>query len=300
YKPEFKQSRASKFDFVRFISEDDHNLNKIDSIAKSQARALNPVIRGGEFVDDDFKSLIDLLKLNMICTWDNSSSVYYLTMKMLGQPNTPEYEKYSELSASIYNELSDFGNTRGHWSTDVKLVSSSGHEFTEEEFRKARENKSGGMGGMTKALEMFIASLNWLAYKSIYYSIAAKHFKADSFIHPIRHAYQLHWMRKTGSFGHDYTAKIIQNLSCKVSSTASEIIDHGRASTLSLDLPIVSAWLTAESGGVKNVIYSALEIKNQDPFTVVREVFREIHACLLYTSPSPRDSANYLVCRLLP
>ena len=277
YKPQFKKSRASKFDFIRFLSEDDFDLNEIDFLAKKQARALNPEIRGGEFVDNDFKSLIELLKLNMVCTWDNSSSVYYLTMKMLGQPNTPEYEKYSELSASIYNELSDVGDTRGLWSTDVKLVSSSGHEFTEEEFLRERESKSRGMGGMTKALEMFVASLNWLAYKSIYYSIVAKHFKADSFIHPIRHAYQLHWMRKTGSFGHDYTAKIIQNLSGKVSSTTSEIIDHGRSSTLSLDLPIISAWLASESGGVKNVIQTALEIKNQYPFTVVREVIREIH-----------------------
>jgi hypothetical protein len=198
-------------------------------------------------------------------------------MKMLGQPNTPEYEKYSELSASIFNELSDFGSTRGLWSTDVKLVSSSGHEFSKEEFRRARENKSRGMGGMTKSLEMFIASLNWLAYKSIYYSIVAKYFKADSFIHPIRHAYQLHWMRKTGSFGHDYTAKIIHNLSRKLSSTTSGIIDHGKSSALSLDLPIISAWLASESGRVINVIHSALEIKNQEPFTVAREVIREIH-----------------------
>lgn len=277
YKPQFKASRRSKFDFIRFLSEDDFDLNEIDTLAKTQARSLNPEIRGGQFIDDDFKSLIDLLKLNMVCTWDNSSSVYYLTMKMLGQPNTPEYEKYSELSASIFNELADVGGTRGLWSTDVKLVSSSGHEFTEEEFRRGRESKSRGMGGMTKSLEMFIASLNWLAYKSIYYSIVAKHFKADSFIHPIRHAYQLHWMRKTGSFGHDYTAKIIQNLSSKISSTISEIVDHGRSSTLSLDLPIISAWLTAESGNVRNVINSALEIKSQAPFTVVREIIREIH-----------------------
>lgn len=147
YKPEFKQSRASKFDFIRFLSEDDFDLRRIDSLAKKQARALNPEIRGGEFVDDDFKSLMELLKLNMVCTWDNSSSVYYLTMKMLGQPDTPEYEKYCELSASIYNELSDVGETTGLWSTGVKLVSSSGHEFTEEEFRREREAKSRGMGG---------------------------------------------------------------------------------------------------------------------------------------------------------
>ncbi|MFT5548194.1 MAG: hypothetical protein ACI9CO_000108 [Candidatus Azotimanducaceae bacterium] len=277
YKPQYKESRASKFDFIRFLSEDEFELNELDDLAKNQARTLLPEIRGGEFVDEDFRNLIEILKLNMVCTWDTSSSVYYLTMKMLGQPNTPEYEKYSQLSASIFNELSDVGNTKGRWSKDVKLVSSTGHEFSEEEFSRERERKSRGMGGMTKALEMFIASLNWLAYKSIYYSIVAKHFKADSFIHPIRHAYQLHWMRKTGSFGHDYTSKIIRNLSDKLSTTTSEIIDHGRASTLSLDLPIISAWLASESGSINHVVQSALELKNHESFTIAREVIREIH-----------------------
>ncbi|WP_135384347.1 hypothetical protein [Vibrio tasmaniensis] len=277
YKAEHREARTSKFDFIRFLSENDFELTKLDLLAKAEARQINPEIRGGEFVDDDFKQLVEMLKLNMVCTWDLRSSVYYLTMKMLGQPNTPEYEKYSELSASIFNELSDVANTKGLWSTDVKLVSASGHEFTESEFERERQSESRGMGGITRPLEMFIASLNWMAYKSIYYSVIAKHFKADSFIHPIRHAYQLHWMRKTGAFGHDYTARIIRSLSDKISTTRTEIVDHGRTSTISLDLPIFSAWLANETGNVAQVIESALELKSHDHFRTCREIIREIH-----------------------
>lgn len=262
---------------LNFLSESDFNLTQLDSLAKAEARQINPEIRGGEFVDDDFKQLIEMLKLNMVCTWDLRSSVYYLTMKMLGQPNSPEYEKYSELSASIFNELSDAADTKGRWSTDVKLVSASGHEFTKFEFEQERKSASRGMGGMTRPLEMFIASLNWMAYKSIYYSVIAKHFKADSFIHPIRHAYQLHWMKKTGAFGHDYTARVIKSLSEKISTTRSEIIDHGRTATISLDLPIFSAWLANETGNVNQVIESALELKSHDHFRTCREIIREIH-----------------------
>ena len=277
YKQEHREDRIAKFDFIKFLSESDFNLTQLDSLAKAEARQINPEIRGGEFVDDDFKQLIEMLKLNMVCTWDLRSSVYYLTMKMLGQPNSPEYEKYSELSASIFNELSDAADTKGRWSTDVKLVSASGHEFTKFEFEQERKSASRGMGGMTRPLEMFIASLNWMAYKSIYYSVIAKHFKADSFIHPIRHAYQLHWMKKTGAFGHDYTARIIKSLSEKISTTRSEIIDHGRTATISLDLPIFSAWLANETGNVNQVIESALELKSHDHFRTCREIIREIH-----------------------
>lgn len=272
YKAEHIQGRINKFDFVRFLSTDNFGLPDVDDLAKKEAQQIKPEIRGGEFVDNDFKQLIEMLKLNMVCTWDMRSSIYYLTMKMLGQPNTPEYEKYSELSASIFNELSDTENTKGRWSTDLKLVSSNGHHHTKEELSEQKNR----LGGVTRQLNMFIASLNWLAYKSIYYSIAAKHLKADSFIHPIRHAYQLHWMKKTGAFGHDFTSKLIGNLSQKLSTTASEIVDHGRATTLSMDLPIFTAWLTQESGDIKHVIHSALELKKTDKFVTAREAVREI------------------------
>lgn len=272
YKPEHRESRINTFDFIRFLPQGDLGLTGVGQLAKNEAQQIKPELRGGEFVDDDFKKLVEMLKLNMVCTWDMRSSVYYLTLKMLGQPYTPEYEKYSELSASIFNELSDVGDTKGRWSTDVKLVGSDGHHHTIQEM----ESQTNGYGGITRPLEMFIASLNWLAYKSIYYSMAAKHLKADSFIHPIRHAYQMHWMSKTGAFGHDYTSKLIGNLSNKISTTTSEILDHGRASSISMDLPIFSAWLTVESGGIDNVIASALELKKSDHFITAREVIREI------------------------
>ncbi|EFA2032130.1 hypothetical protein DKV72_005129, partial [Escherichia coli] len=277
YKKEYRDKRIAKFDFIKFVSESDFQLSELDQLAQVESRQITSEIRGGEFVDDDFRQLVEMLKLNMICTWDLRSSVYYLTMKMLGQPGTPEYAKYSELSASIFNELSDASDTKGYWSTDVKLVSSSGHEYTEREFELEREKSTRGKGGMTRSLEMFIASLNWLAYKSIYYSVIAKHFKADSFIHPIRHAYQLHWMKKTGAFGHDYTARLVQSLSDKISTARSEIVDHGRTSTISLDLPIFSAWLANETGNVSQVINSALELRTHDHFRTCRDVIREIH-----------------------
>jgi hypothetical protein len=272
YKAEFAESRARDFSFVNFLAPDQYGLAEIDGLAKAEARAIRPEIKGGEFADPDFKELLELLKLSMVCTWDMRSSVYYLTMKMLGQPYTSEYDKYSELSTAIFNELSDVGETKGRWSKDVKLVSSEGHIFNSDEFGK----KSSQYGGMTKALEMFVAALNWLAYKSVYYSLAAKHLQADSFIHPIRHAYQLHWMKKTGAFGHDFTARLINNLSHKITNSISDVIGHGRAHTVALEMPIFSAWLTQASGSLEQALKAALELKKANQFVVARETMKEI------------------------
>lgn len=272
YKEQHKGERSEQFNFIRFLPPNKFALNDIEQMAKSEAGNLRPEIRGGEFVDTDFRSLLDSLKLNIVCTWDLRSSVYYLTMKMLGQPNTPEFEKYSQISASIFNELADTATTTGRWSEEVKLVSSSGHVLSNA-FMKGSE---GDMRGTTRALDMFIASLNWIAYKSIYYSIAAKYLKADTFLHPIRHAYQIHWMKKTGAYGHDFTSKLVEALSNKISGSISDVMDDGRNATISLEIPLFSTWLTAQSGDVTNAISSALELRSHPDFEEIRYLLREI------------------------
>jgi len=123
---------------------------------------------------------------------------------------------------------------------------------------------------------MFVASLNWISYKSIYYSLAAKYFRADTFLHPIRHAYQVHWMKKAGAYGHDFTAKLITSLSKNLSTSVSEVMDNGRSSAVSIELPIFSAWLTEQTGDVSNVVQVARELRNGQDFQDIRGFLREI------------------------
>ena len=276
YKDEFKEERKSYFDFVRFLDPKDYQLSDLEDKAKVESSLIKPEIRGGEFADSDFGELLEQLKMNMVCTWDLRSSVYYLTMKMLGQPNTPEFEKYSELSSTIFNELSDAGSTFGRWSTNVELVGSDGTIHTEADMKQAAKEQSRGYGGTTRGLDMFIASLNWLAYKSIYYSLSAKYLKADTLLHPIRHAYQLHWMKKSGVYGQDFTSKLLNSLSSNITTTVSKCLDHGRCSALSLEVPIFSAWIATQSGNMNDSINSALELRKHNDFVELRSLLKEI------------------------
>lgn len=68
YKEEFRDSRAKQFDFINFLSPEQYGLPYIDELAKKEASSIRPEIRGGEFSDSDFKELVSMLKLNMICT----------------------------------------------------------------------------------------------------------------------------------------------------------------------------------------------------------------------------------------
>lgn len=276
YKDQFRDDRAKLFDFIRFLSPTCFDLSQVEEYARAEANLMKPEIRGGEFADQDFKKFLGFLNMNVVCTWDLTSSVYYLTMKMLGQPFTEEWSKYGELSASIYSELSDASETRGRWSDDVSLISSNGTLHYKDAMQVERQNKTRGLGGTTKALDMFVASLNWLAYKSVYYSLVSKYLKADSFLHPIRHAFQLYWMEKTGAYGHDFTSKLVESLSSSLQTSVSEVIDYGRSSTICIDLPVFSAWLASESGSPKGVIHAAREIKANQDFQEIRGLLKLI------------------------
>lgn len=293
YKPQHREARKKQFPYLRFVDPAEHELTAVDEAAKREAALIKPEIRGGEFVDEDFSALLEQLKMNMVCTWDKASSVYYLTMRMLGHQATDDYGKYSALSAAIFAELADVGETRGRWSQEVKLVGSDGHVFSEVDFaRKMPED----FGGATRQLEMFVASLNWLAYKSIYYSMAAKHLKADSFIHPIRHAYQMQWLKKSGFFGHDFTNRLLANLANKTQTSISEIQSHGGTQTVALDLPLFSAWMTQVSGSVPNAIMAARQIRNDDHFVTIRETLKAIRVAF---DEKGLGDGNRLVTKLI-
>lgn len=275
YKAEYKEARAARFNFIRFLDLSDYGLPKVLDEAKKEAGSLNPVIRGGEFVDDDLRALFELLKVHMICTWDQSASVFYLTMKMLGQPNTDEFKKYSKLSATIFNEIADMGEARGEYNGSALLYDSRGVPINGAYKLEGKEGRIVEVGGMSEALKTFIAALRWLAFRTIYYSAAAEYLRADAFLYPVRQAYHIHYMEKTHRFGNDYARALVQAMSKRASDTLATIINANRATALQLSIPIFSAYLANETGNVKDILPAALEIRKESPVREAREQIRE-------------------------
>lgn len=144
YKPEHRESRRRDFPFIRFLNLNEFGLPEVAEVASREAARFSPEIRGGEFVDADFKAFLEQLKMHIVCTWDLTSSVYYLTLKMLGKPNTPEFEKYSDISGTIFNELTDSQQTGAKWNDSVQLVDSSGRPIADGyEIEEARREQRG-------------------------------------------------------------------------------------------------------------------------------------------------------------
>lgn len=282
YKEEFRAQRAAEFDFIRFIEEDKYGLDEVERIAADESSKMTPTIRGGEFADQDFAEFLDLLKMNIVCTWDLRSSIYYLTMKMLGKSSSAEYSKFNALSATIFQELMDRDETQGPASKPPLLIDSRGQIIKKGYAIPGAKSGGGETGGMTGALAAFVASLSWISFKTIYYSLAAKHLKADTFLYPIRQAFQLHYMEKRHAYGPDFTSSIIERLNTEVSKDVGKIISSDRSTAVSIDIPFFSSWLVMQCGDVKDVLGAASEIRNTPDISEARGQLREIR--LLFDS----------------
>lgn len=275
YKTEHKEKRTARFDFIRFLNVADYGLPSILEKAKEEAKTFNPVIRGGEFIDDDLRTLFEHLKVHMICTWDQSTSVFYLTMKMLGLPNTEEFKKYGKLSATIFNEISDLSDANGDYNGNALLYDSRGKPINASYQLEGKQGRIVQTGGMSDSLKAFIAALRWLAFRTIYYSSVAEYLRADVFLYPVRQSYHLHYMNKSGRFGSEYSKALIQAMSKRAEESLIKTINANRETALQLSIPIFSAFLVNQTGNVKDILAAALDIRKESTIFEAREQLRE-------------------------
>lgn len=279
YKSEHRLSREKEFSFIRFLSPSDFGLEAIDTLAAEESRAFKPEIRGGEFADEDFRKFFDQLRLNIICTWDISSSIYYLTMKMLGQPDTEEFKKYAEISASIFAELTDQIHRGGGWNNDVVLVDSKGRAIGKG-YTIDGAKWGGDTGGLTPGLKAFAAALNWLVRRTLFYSFVGRHLHADTFLHPIRSGFQIHYMQKTGVFGYDFTHALLQSFAERSEKALTSIISGPREYAVKMNLPLFSAWFVNEAGSVEKILPSVLSVRDAPEFAEARHQIMQIREAI--------------------
>jgi hypothetical protein len=117
----YKDARKAAFAEVTFLDKNGFRLLEIEEIAGRQADKLRPKIQGGEFVNDDFRKLIELRQTHIVCTWDINSSVYHLTLVSLSG-NDQDFAKYGKIAAAIFSELRDASESGGKTNSAVELV----------------------------------------------------------------------------------------------------------------------------------------------------------------------------------
>ena len=276
YIPKYRGERLASFPFVTFLNSQEYGFDALENKAAEKAAEIKPVIRGGEFANEDFRELISLLQTHMVCTWDISSSVYYLTLKGLVAPNSQEFQKYGNLAAAIFGELNDATETGNRTSGQVSLIDRYGNPITEGYKVPGARWGDGTSGGATAAIGAFVAALVWLANRSIFYSLTAKYLHADTFLYPIRQSYQQYYISKVCGYGQDYSKRLVELFSTSLGGDLIDINDAGLATSTAIDLPVFSAWLAKETGDVAAIIDTAMQIRDEPEFVEAREQLKAI------------------------
>jgi hypothetical protein len=277
YTEAYRDVRKAAFPEITFLDKDGYRFTELEELAGREASKLRPKIQGGEFVNDEFRDLIELLQTHIVCTWDINSSVYHLTLKSLSG-NANEFAKYGKLAAAIFSELTDAGES-GHRSRgDVILVDRHGHLITKGyKIPGAKWNNGGeSTGEASPAIKAFVASLVWLANRSIFYCMAGRHLQADTFLYPIRQAYQQSYLSKTCNYGFDYARYIVNEFSNNLVKDVFEIHHAGLAATTGLQLPFFTAWLARQTGDPAQIIVAARQVRENPEFVEAREQLHEV------------------------
>src|SRR6185503_13678788 len=197
YKPYFRDSRRKAFPFITALGPRAVPIDELIAASKKLTEDIVPRVDAGQFTDKDFKPFFDLLKMNVTFTWDKASSVYYLTQKMLAGVGGVDIEKYSRLSSAIYGELLDKGRTNEN-NIDEKnfvLFDSRGHRI-DSTYDVTDKDDRIFPPLLSRQASAFFASLNWLAFRTIFYTLAARNLQSDLFLHPIRHTFQANFISK--------------------------------------------------------------------------------------------------------
>lgn len=283
YKPEFQTHRKQQFSHIRFLDSSQYTLPAIKEYANQKASELLPEIRGGEFTNSDFKNFFGMLQTNIICTWDMSSSVYYLTLKMLGEARGEEFEKYGKIAAAIFSELQDCRNSSGVTKNDVLLYDSAGNKIDKDYKINGYHNgerTQRNTGGMTDALKAFTASLIWIANRSIYYTNAAHYLHADSILYPIRQAYQQHYFQKTLQLDSNHIQSLIKKTTSSISQDIVEITNNSRSANITFEVPVIAAYLINQCDSPEHILVAANDLRNRPILQEFRGILREIRNTL--------------------
>ena len=201
-----------------------------------------------------------MLKMNVIFTWDMSGSAYHLTQKILEGVAGVDIDKYSSLHNAIYGELMDKSraNTRDAKENEPILVDrygkliESGHTVIDRAGSKKEAY-------VPREVSAFLDGLNWLAFRTIFYTLSAHNLGADLFLHPIRHAFQYNFLSKLNQNKFPVFRPVIDQMNRHSEDKLKEILNTSQPFVIESKLPLFVNWFAQKIGSPKEYINHALQ-----------------------------------------
>lgn len=289
YKPEYREERAACFYGLRPLPVGEELGARLSREALRLTSDVVPRVSGGAFADGDFKGFFELLQMNMWYVWNMSSSVFYLTQKLLADAGDVDIGKYSALSSMIYSEFRDQTLRESIPEREPVLLDSQGRPIT------GSYSVAGYDAEVSRQASAFFAGLNWLAYRTVYYTLAAQQTGLDLFLHPIRQAFQVNFMKKSRPQDPSHFRPIVAALTETASATAARIYSLTSPAVLSDPQPLFSAWIASRGGpGCPNFLELCYHLRQEGEFVRAREQLDQLEGLFASNPLRFRRDANRL------
>lgn len=274
YKAEYSEKRNRYFNYLGQLDIESESYEALLRETAKFADKVIPQIESGNFVDSSFKPFFELLKMHNIFTWDLSSSVYYLTQKMLVNPRSEiDIEKYSKLNQMIFSEINDQFVKQSE--KPHLIIDSKGRVITDQYYVQDKEGRTRN-GHISQQTELLMANLSWLAYRTIFYTLAAKENGGTLILHPIRNAFQINFLSRLFPQSNEQYRNLISALNAPVEASVRSIYEPTQPLITKYPLPMFSVILANKAGTPNGAIDEAFHMKNEGDFIEARKCLSEI------------------------
>lgn len=281
YKEEYKQSRKSYFSNIKFLPTKVFPYKEINVEAQRITDNIKVKIEGGKVTDSDFKELFAQLNMNITFTWDISSSVFFLTQKMLIDQYHKDLEKFSILLTALNREFYENELTNFSFNDNKPILYDSRGKKITSKYTLSNQMGSGKKTELSESLIHLISSLNWLAQRTSFYTLVGDYVGADVFLHPTRQQFLSRILARTyyNSTNKLKTALDEMTFSSIRGITAIKSIEE--PFLLSYKIPLFATYLIHKTKNPKKIIEEAYELRNKKSFFEARTKLREINQLLI-------------------
>lgn len=293
YKREYRKRRSEYFTYIEGIKIDDSNYSKLLENTRYLTRDIIPTIEGGTFEDENFKPFFELLKMNNIFTWDLRSSVFYLTQKMLcGINNELDVDTYSELIQMIFSEGKDGFERENNPSR--KIIDSNGNEISSQYNKLVK-----GDMVVSKQVDYFLSNLSWLAYRTIFYTLAVNEIGGSLVLHPIRDAFQISYLSRMNQEFNSTYRRLVHIMNRAAESRVRSIYESSNPMVSKYNLPLFSVAFIQKTSNPIGIIDYALHKREEGDFVLARKKLEEIEDLFaIGKNAKARTEANKLICEV--
>lgn len=278
YISQYKSKRKELFKYIYPIELESDDYSQIIMETQSLTNNFIPKISNRELQNDNIQEFFDLLKMNITFTWDMSSSVYYLNYKLLQEHSGVDIDKYSTLSAMIFDQLMD-RNIEKEVNPKMSpiIYDSRGNIINKDYIVKNKEGIECETGGLSRQAYSFLAGLSWLDFRTTFYMLLANQLNFDLVLHPIRDAYAINTLNRFSDYNSPHINTIIKVMNNQATDSINRILNTTQPIVFKHNLPMFSVWIVQKYSRIEDFMDVLYTLKGEKEFIIARDLLDKLN-----------------------